>query len=234
MCVTRSGREKTRVVYYEVSAISRAVGPQLCDALPGLHAFSGCDSVSPFSGKGKKNLVKLCKQSDSACQIMTMVGKTFSTDDVLHGIEEIVSQMYGKSGILEVDECRYSLFASKQSQSHCIPLCRDALKWHTFRANYQTAIWRRALEQTPQLPSPEGHGWKIKEGQIDILWTTLPPAPDALLELIVCSCSGDCSTRHCSCTRNGVLCTDSCRCTERCCNTESVPEEEDAEDEDFQ
>ena len=35
-------------VYLDVSAIPDAAGPQLCDAIPGLHAFTGCDSLSSF------------------------------------------------------------------------------------------------------------------------------------------------------------------------------------------
>ena len=52
---------KTRVVYLDVSAISDAAGPQLCDALPGLHAFTGCDPVSSFSGNAKKASLKQCR-----------------------------------------------------------------------------------------------------------------------------------------------------------------------------
>ena len=31
----------------------------MCRALPGLHAFSGCDSVSAFAGKDKKRVFDL-------------------------------------------------------------------------------------------------------------------------------------------------------------------------------
>ena len=54
-------KEKTRNIYLETSAIADAAGPHLCDALPGLHAFTSCDSTSAFAGKGKKTGLKLCK-----------------------------------------------------------------------------------------------------------------------------------------------------------------------------
>ena len=51
---------KPSVVYLDVSAITEAAGPMLCNALPRLHAFTSCDSVSSFSGKGKKAPLKQC------------------------------------------------------------------------------------------------------------------------------------------------------------------------------
>ena len=33
--------------------MSRNLGKQLCEALPGYHAFTGCDYTAPMTGKGK-------------------------------------------------------------------------------------------------------------------------------------------------------------------------------------
>ena len=52
-------KEKTRNIYLETSAIADAAGPHLCNALLGLHAFTGCNSTSAFAGKGKKTALKL-------------------------------------------------------------------------------------------------------------------------------------------------------------------------------
>ena len=37
--------------FIDVNGISQKYGENICEALPGLHAFTGCDSVSAFSGK---------------------------------------------------------------------------------------------------------------------------------------------------------------------------------------
>jgi len=60
------------------------------------------------------------------------------------------------------------------------------------RANYQAAIWHQALDPNSQIPSPESHRWLIRDDQVDINWMSLPPAPEALLELILCTT--DCTT----------------------------------------
>ena len=57
--------QQTRTVYMDVSRIVRMLGSKLCRSLPGLHAFTGCDSVSAFSGKGKVTTSKFVKQNKS-------------------------------------------------------------------------------------------------------------------------------------------------------------------------
>ena len=45
--------KQTRTVYIDISKVVLALGSQVCLALPGLHAFTGCDSVSAlWQGKG--------------------------------------------------------------------------------------------------------------------------------------------------------------------------------------
>ena len=92
------------------------------------------------------------------------------------------------------------------------------------RANYQAAIWRQALNANPEIPSPESHGWLIRDGQLDINW------PEALLELILCGCTTDCITGHCRCKRNGVPRAELCQCGEKCDNPYNYEWEERPED----
>jgi hypothetical protein len=42
--------------YLPAHDIACALGPEKCAALPFLHAFSGCDTVSSFAGRGKKTV----------------------------------------------------------------------------------------------------------------------------------------------------------------------------------
>jgi hypothetical protein len=132
---------------------------------------------------------------------------SFDADETLFcGREKFVCQLYGGGpNQTDVNKCRYDMFCTKQSQSQSLPPCQDALKKHIQRANYQAAVWRRTLEANPEIPSPEGRGWFVKAGHIEIDWMSLPPAPEALLELILCGCTGNCSTGHCIHAR-GMVC----------------------------
>lgn len=139
-------------------------------------------------------------------------------------------KMYGKPKLVEVNECRCISFCAKQGWSQSLPPCQVALRNHTMRANYQAAIWRQALDANPQIPSPESHGWLIRDGQLDINRMSLPPAPEALLELILCGCTKDCTTGHCRCKRNGVPCAELRQCGEKCDNPHNYVWEESLED----
>ena len=44
-------------------------------------------------------------------------------------------------------------------ESDQLPPCADCLYKHACRANYQTGIWRRSLENCPEIPSPVRLGW---------------------------------------------------------------------------
>ena len=45
--------------YIDITKIVCAIGLQVCKALLGLHAFTGCDSVSSFAGIGKVKPLKI-------------------------------------------------------------------------------------------------------------------------------------------------------------------------------
>lgn len=43
---------------------------------------------------------------------------------------------------------------------------------HIMHSNQQRMIWRHARHATPNLPSPDGHGWDLTDGlTIEIVWT---------------------------------------------------------------
>ena len=119
--------------------------------------------------------------------------------------------------------------------SHQLPSCRDSLVKHSQRANYQAAKWKRCLLQNPQVPSPVGKGWKIEreEGaeQLVIDWMAGKPAPEAILELLSCNCTKNCSSTRCVCVANGMRCNDMCR-LQNCDNQPSAEEEEESNPED--
>ena len=138
--------------------------------------------------------------------------------------------MYGNVLTPSINTCRYQLFCSRNQQSHHLPPCQDALNQHTKRANYQAAIWRLYLDPLAAVPNPNGYGWKVTDNDVHIDWMLLPPAPDALLVLIICGCTGLCSSRTCSCFRNDLPCTDACLCNDHCENQSTTCSANDLED----
>jgi hypothetical protein len=79
-------------------------------------------------------------------------------------------------------------------ESGQLPPCNDTVGQHERRGNYQSTIWKRCLENYPIVPPPEdNHGWvRTDEGKLQILWITGAPAPDVVLEFILCKCHSSC------------------------------------------
>ena len=59
--------------YFGLCSIYDSLGPDVCSALPGMHALTGCDTVSAFVGKGKVAALKLVQTNPD---ISTTLAKT--------------------------------------------------------------------------------------------------------------------------------------------------------------
>ena len=98
---------------------------------------------------------------------------------IIRGIEAFVCHLYGYSEMKDVNLLRYKLFCAKKGHCPCVklPPCQSSLKQHCLRANYQSKIWRDCIADEFFVPPPEGHGWTITDGEINIKWMDCKPAP---------------------------------------------------------
>lgn len=153
--LTGSGSKKREV---DINAISDKLGRTICDALPGFHSFTGCDSTSAFAQRGKKQAFKLlCSTANSTAQMaFSNLGSDFQqlSMETTGALEKFVCQMYKAQNCSSVNDARYQLFCTKILQSNQLPPCHDAFLKHCCRANYQAAIWRRCLTPCPEVPAP--------------------------------------------------------------------------------
>ena len=85
------------------------LGPELCRSLPGLNAFTGCDSVSAFSRKGKVTALKLVKQTKSFQTLFQEIGMEWNlTDERFAKFQEFTCKMYSSATkTYDVNELRY-------------------------------------------------------------------------------------------------------------------------------
>ena len=99
--------------FIDVNGISQEYGENISEALPGLHAFTGCDSVSTFSGKGKQSAVKVILKDEGLCETMREFGQSYTvSEELMEKCEMYVCSLYGKSGA-DVNDVRYALFCQK-------------------------------------------------------------------------------------------------------------------------
>ena len=234
--ITLVSGTRSRMRRISVPHLCDKLGPQMCQVLPSLHALTGCDSISAFAGKGKKKALELVKNDEVVRSSVLTLGESVPLSDTnMLKLEEAICRLYSDRQCNAVNEVRYKMFCKvKNVQSQQLPPTSAALKQHLMRANYQAYIWRRAMDPETDV-SPENQGWEMRDDHLEIVWTDLLPAPEAVMELLCCGCKGTCQTRRCSCVKNSLPCTDACTCTDQCVNKVNDQgddnEEEDDEDE---
>ena len=69
----RGTQNRTRFV--DITDISTNLGIDLSHSIPGIHTFTGCDSVSAFAGKGKVAALKVLRKHPSFQKTFSMIGE---------------------------------------------------------------------------------------------------------------------------------------------------------------
>ncbi|MES9881199.1 MAG: hypothetical protein ABW185_10000 [Sedimenticola sp.] len=193
-------RQKKR--YIPMHIISSELGSELSMVLPSIHALSGCDSTSAFSGKGKKKWLTVVSKNAEIIEGISELGlhPVDISDKALLASVNLISLMYTAKTMDSLDDVRYELFSKKGYCSEKLPPTMDAARLHIKRANYQSFIWNSATEPYQQLPSPLDAGWCHDENGHTIPDAmSQPAAPEALLDFVKCGCGTDCSSRRCGC-----------------------------------
>ena len=94
---------------------SNTLDDDLKDALPGLNAFTGCDSTSCFSGQGKVKCLKLLRSDERFIDAAKLPGKSTELPLTVKDVfEEFVCRLYGIDKETDVNLARYKLFCKSQ------------------------------------------------------------------------------------------------------------------------
>ena len=121
----------------------------------------------------------------------------------------------------DINKARATMFKSGRCSERDLPPNQDPLQKHITQASYQAAVHRRSLECYPDIPPPINHGWKMAEELYEVDWMSLPPAPEAILELVRCSYKKtNCVRGKCTCQ---VPRTNLCKCIN--CDNRTVEED---------
>jgi hypothetical protein len=127
--------------------------------LVAFHAITGCDTVSQFSGIGKKTAWKVFLHAE----LLDNLGIGDYTEVTFISCEKFVSLLYmsvaNAKPITSINELRHDLFTKGQKEADKLPPTKSALTEHLKRAHYQSFVWRQSTSAEISLPSPVGHGW---------------------------------------------------------------------------
>ena len=98
-------------------------------ALPGLHAFTGCDLASAFYRIGKIKWLNMVKGNEEYCNALDLLGESFQIEDPLfYMIECMVCQAYGFLNKSNINDVRYEkCCGEKFPEPSKIPPTKDEL-----------------------------------------------------------------------------------------------------------
>ena len=209
--------------WFHINTIFMNLGRSKARALPFFHAFTGCDTTSQFSGRGKKscwetwNFFSEATESflhpvTNPCHPLSSESREFKV------IEQFTCLMYDRNTSCEkVNDLRKDLFPRKVQMMQNLPPTQAALIQHTNRSIYQASIWSTSLLSIQNIPEPDNFGWTFCNNKWEPLWTTLPEAAKSCRQLIRCGCRASplCS-RRCKCQTTGLKCTAVFQCQGNC------------------
>jgi len=119
----------------DVQKLNSAVGKDVANALVGLHAFTGCDTVSAFSGKGKVNPLKLASKNEIYISLFANIGtQLYLSEDTFSMVQQFTCDLYSRgTKIKNINKLRYNMFRSKKGKldSAQLPPCENTLRLHT-------------------------------------------------------------------------------------------------------
>ena len=221
-----------------------ALGEERAKALSAFHAFTGADNIGRFSGIGKKTWFKafLNAESNSIYALKKLLESNEVTEDMLTELAAFVCSVYCPKGfnIESIPELRWHLFCKHMAESTKLPPTLGALKQHTLRVHVQCNVWGQCDVFHQEFLDPLQNGfYKEPSGEVKPVTTDVLPAPKAIIEMVRCRCTTNCSSKRCSCRAASLSCTDLCNCdSDQCENdddyyTASQQESDDENDDEF-
>lgn len=235
---TQSGR-----AVIDIAATVQSLYNIIPELLPA-HALSGCDTVAMFHGIGKAKMLKALQASN--CSVSLLGDLNATMDDITKQATAFVCRCYNIPNAATMTEARIKAWLTKIGRKSTLkipklsslPPTMEAFEENVKRAHFQCAIWRRALQEPPDL-DPTKYGWSrdmdTKSLQPVMLPSFKSPAPDYVLKLVCCSCSSEtpCNSSKCGCVAANLACTAFCHCQgSSICRNEQTTIVEELEDED--
>ncbi|KAG1681449.1 hypothetical protein GQR58_011839 [Nymphon striatum] len=233
----RSNKAKSNV--YNIKVLQQILGNAACRDILFLHALTGCDATSRVFGIGKKSgFQRIIKKEKELIDSSKVFCKPQQSQDVIEtaGCRAMVA-LFKANQNDSLASIRYNILCKKVARAKAfvtperLPPTSAACKFHSLRTYYQVMEWMGLCCGM----EPTEWGWKVEGGKLVPVMTDKSPAPDILLQMIHCNCSGGCKTLRCSCRKHGLECTSACgHCQDSNCDNMSVEpkiEEEDDETE---
>lgn len=191
------------VRYLNVNELYKTLGHRLSVALPGLHAFTGCDYNPCFFNKRKTKPLTILEESEDFRKAFTDLGNCNSEKEwqkIFNTVKKFVCVWYNKKQCTKINEARYDEFLVnyrvnsdtdkfrkkvKNVDGSSLPPCRSELYQQFLRAKYITSIWRNAYREEPTTLKPEDNGWICVDGKYGFKWFEGEQLPHLVSDILI-------------------------------------------------
>jgi hypothetical protein len=158
--------ERWNGVVLDVNATCLQLGSKCLEIL-GMHAITGCDTVSyPFS-KGKIGALKTLKAGDFPGLDSVLGEQDVTSVDLMATGQQFFAAMYAQPPGTSVNVARYKIYSRKKGKPMrimALPPTENNLLLHMRRAHLQMMLWKAADQQGPPQVDIKLFGWEVKGG----------------------------------------------------------------------
>ena len=211
--------------WYNIVSLIKELGTDICKAFPFLYAFTGCDSVSSFNGKGKCTFWDHWMKSgmkDNITRTFIKLGNMPGSmdSDNIYALEVLVKSVYygGIKNFKEtsLNELRKVQFMQSTSNDiRKIAPSSDALYMQLLRVIHTAGFeWVECLHNVV-LPDPSVRGYIMKSGVYVPKWLLNPSTFILATFLQTCKCK-TATCKSCKCAQLKIPCLPLCHCNKKC------------------
>ena len=181
--------------------LAEVFGQDLCKALPGFQAFTGCDDTAAFYRKGKARSFKLM---ETVKAFTNAFGSLLHPDvlrnqKVVNTIQEFTCFIYNIEETDDVDKARFYMFnkryASKRNQerlirkvkgfhSSFVPPRWKSLYQKLLRTTFVSLMWHNATSIKCTLFDATENGWEVCNNKLRPRWFEGDPTPLAVEDVL--------------------------------------------------
>ncbi|KAJ8378403.1 hypothetical protein AAFF_G00242910 [Aldrovandia affinis] len=121
---------KNRVRYLDITKLCQALGDCVCNAVIGMYAYTGCDTLSAFTGRGKLRALKLIMRSEHFQEVFRKLGQSGELSmDLFKKLQAFTCKLYTASTTTEdINTARHQLFCAQcgELESSQLPPCESS------------------------------------------------------------------------------------------------------------
>ena len=147
----------------DMNATCNELGPK-CLKLLGMHALSGCDTVSYPFNKSKVAALNVLKAGNFPNVFDTLGEEGVSLDSVRETGRQFFAALHGQPSTVTMNEDRRRIYTRKKRKPiriMALPSTDGNLDFHVMRAHLQMKLWKAADKQGPPNLDITKYGWTI-------------------------------------------------------------------------